>query len=89
VPLSDNSLTCADERISSLVEADELRSRGLLDYREAARMLGVSPASIRRWSRMGRLRCVKLGKSARYERRDLEALIARGSLDPGPRGKRP
>jgi excisionase family DNA binding protein len=53
----------------------------LLDARQAARLLGVSTASIRRWTHLKRLRTVKLGKSARYCRHDLEALIARGTLD--------
>jgi len=63
----------------------DLESR-LLDARQAARFLGVSTASIRRWTHLKRLRTVKLGKSARYCRCDLEAVIQRGRLDdPAPR----
>jgi excisionase family DNA binding protein len=60
----------------------------LLDFRQAARFLGVSPASIRRWTHLKRLRTVKLGKAARYARRDLEAVIERGGLDDIPPRRR-
>ena len=44
--------------------------------REAAAILGVSPWSIRRWVRLGRLPAVKLGRRTVLELGALERFIA-------------
>jgi transcriptional repressor of dcmA and dcmR len=51
----------------------------LLDISEAAAMLRVSPASLRRWANAGRLRCVRIGgrRERRFRRADLLALLER------------
>jgi excisionase family DNA binding protein len=54
----------------------------LLTWRAVAHRLNVSPATIRKWSRQGRLRTIKLGKSTRFDSRDVEQLIAWGVLSP-------
>jgi excisionase family DNA binding protein len=56
----------------------------LLTGREVATRLGVSIEAVRSWTRSGRLRCVKLGKAARFDPRDIERIIERGSLDASP-----
>jgi excisionase family DNA binding protein len=54
----------------------------LLTWREVAHRLNLSPATIRKWSRQGRLRQIELGKSRRFDPRDVEQLIAGGVLSP-------
>ncbi|MEC8193414.1 MAG: helix-turn-helix domain-containing protein [Myxococcota bacterium] len=47
----------------------------LLNPRQAARLLGVHAASVKRWSDQGRLRCIRTaGGHRRFLRRDVEAL---------------
>ena len=47
-----------------------------IGVREAAGMLGVSPWSIRRWVRLGRLPAVKLGRRTVVELAALDRFIA-------------
>jgi excisionase family DNA binding protein len=47
-----------------------------IGVREAAAMLGVSPWSIRRWVRLGRLPAVKLGRRTVLELAALHRFIA-------------
>ena len=49
----------------------------LLTTREAARLLGVTPAGLRRMVTRGELRAVQIGRRGRlrYRREDLEALV--------------
>ena len=59
----------------------------LLTIDEAARLLSVSKTSLRRWTKLGTLPCVRVG--ARQERRflqqDLERFLSRGhALPPAP-----
>jgi excisionase family DNA binding protein len=58
--------------------------RTLLTGREVAARLSVSIEAVRSWTRSGRLRVVKLGKAARFDPRDIEQIIERGSLDAPP-----
>jgi excisionase family DNA binding protein len=61
----------------------------LLTGREVAARLAVSIEAVRSWTRSGRLRVVKLGKAARFDPRDIERIIERGSLDvPAQRPRR-
>jgi len=46
----------------------------LLTVREAARELRVSPITIRRYIKSGRLKCVRLGRTIRLRRDDLDSL---------------
>jgi len=57
----------------------------LVTVREAATEFGVSEAAVRRWVSRGRLRGVRVGRALRIDRRALDAVVARGSLDPVPR----
>jgi excisionase family DNA binding protein len=52
--------------------------QGLLTWRDVAAWLSVSPATVREWSRTGKLPVIKFGKAARFDPRDIAALIARG-----------
>jgi len=46
----------------------------LLTVSEAARELRVSPVTVRRYIKSGRLRCVRLGRAIRLRRDDVEGL---------------
>ncbi len=53
------------------------RREEVLDLTEAARYLGVTETSLRRWSSAGRLVCQGEGKRVRYRLADLRAFLAR------------
>lgn len=51
--------------------------KSLLSVSEAARVLGVSPGTVRRWSNSGTLACVRTPSGhRRFRRADLERLYA-------------
>ena len=50
----------------------------LLTVPEFADALSITPAAIRKWLYQGRLQPVKLGRSVRLRRRDLDRLVAEG-----------
>ena len=50
----------------------------LLTVKDFADALAVTPAAIRKWLYQGRLQAVKLGRSVRLRRRDLDRLVAEG-----------
>jgi excisionase family DNA binding protein len=47
----------------------------LLDAATVARIFGVDASTIHRWLKAGKLRAVRLGKSPRFTRSEIEALI--------------
>src|SRR5690242_20670087 len=49
----------------------------LLDIKQAARLLNVTEASLRRWTNSGRLACVRVGarRERRFRRADLLAFL--------------
>ncbi len=49
---------------------------GLLTSDEAADRLAVSKRTLWSLTKEGRVRCVRIGRSVRYDPRDLEAFIA-------------
>ena len=53
----------------------------LLDVKDAARLLAVSPSMIRKLSRSGRLPVRKIGASARYLPGDIERLALGGDAE--------
>jgi excisionase family DNA binding protein len=61
----------------------------LLDIKQAARLLNVTEASLRRWTNSGRLACLRVGarRERRFRRADLLAFLeaepARGVAEPG------
>jgi excisionase family DNA binding protein len=59
--------------------AEKQEAAGLyLTRAEVARMLGVSPNTVSRWAREGRLNCqMTLGGHRRFESRDIEQLRSR------------
>jgi excisionase family DNA binding protein len=59
-----------------------------LDLAEAARELGVHYQTAYQWVREGALRAVKVGKSYRVERRDLERFVQRRQRGVAPRAIR-
>ncbi len=65
---------------------DQARQAGiepsLLTAQQVASLLAVSPDAVRRWTRSGLLRRVKLGRATRYRRADIESVIARGIAGP-------
>jgi excisionase family DNA binding protein len=52
--------------------------RELLTVPEFAGALGVTDAAVRKWLYQGRLQKVKLGRSVRLRRRDLDRLVTEG-----------
>jgi MerR family transcriptional regulator, light-induced transcriptional regulator len=56
-----------------------------LDLAEAARELGVHYQTAYRWVREGELRAVKVGKSYRVKRKDLDRLVQRRERGAAPR----
>jgi transcriptional repressor of dcmA and dcmR len=61
----------------------------LLDIREAAELLRVSPTSLRRWTNAGRLPCLRIGgrRERRFRRADLLAFVASGADTPPHPGR--
>jgi excisionase family DNA binding protein len=58
----------------------------LLDVKDAATLLSVSPWTIRAYIREGRLRPVRIGRLVRIEERELQSFIAAnrtGAVDQG------
>ena len=56
-------------------ERDETTIRLLLTPREAARAVAVSERTLWTLTRRGDIPCVRIGRSVRYDPRDLEAYI--------------
>jgi excisionase family DNA binding protein len=57
----------------------------LLDLKEVAAILKVGRAAVQIWAKQGRIPAVKVGKSYRVRRRDLEAWYEaqrRGTISP-------
>ncbi len=70
------------------------QSSELLNIKEAAALLKVSEASLRRWTNAGRLSCLRLGakRERRFRREDLMAFMEDREAAPAasaPAGKRP
>lgn len=57
----------------------------LLTREEAATYLGIAPATLATWACTHRyaLPLVKIGRSAKYRQRDLDAFIERRTTNPG------
>jgi len=53
-------------------------TEGLLTLEDAARLLGVSKITLRRWTRSGSLGCVRVGQRGdrRFRREDLEEYVS-------------
>lgn len=54
----------------------------LLTIKQAAELLGVTPLTLRRWDKNGRLQPIRLGSRGdrRYEREKLVELIEKGRI---------
>jgi excisionase family DNA binding protein len=52
--------------------------RDLLKTEEVARLLSVSPLTIRAWRFQGLLPCVRLGRAIRYRPEDIEKIQRKG-----------
>jgi len=52
--------------------------RDLLKTEEVARLLSLSPLTIRAWRFQGLLPCVRLGRAVRYRREDIEKIQKKG-----------
>lgn len=51
----------------------------LIDIREAATLLGISTRHLQRLTVAGEFEAVKLGRSVRYRRQDIEAIVEGGT----------
>jgi excisionase family DNA binding protein len=62
------------------VSSDTYRPSDLIPIGEAARILGVSLDTVRRWERRGKVSAVRtVGQQRRFRRGDIEALIAKAA----------
>ncbi len=54
----------------------------LLNIKQAAQLLGVTPLTLRRWDKSGRLKAIRIGsgKHRRYEENQLLDLIKKGGI---------
>jgi len=61
------------------------KTRELVDEKEAARILDISPGTLAVWRSTGRynLRFLKVGRNVRYRRADLEAWLERRTRETG------
>ena len=70
--------------------------RDFITIRQAADLIGVSPATLRNWDRSGKLKAVRnpMNRYRLYRREDIEALLARiekpvpSAREGMPQGKR-
>jgi excisionase family DNA binding protein len=72
---------------------DAVQPKSLMTRSEVAALLGVSPTTVTRWAREGRLACrVTLGGHHRFERglvEDIRTRMLRGGTQrPSPAGRR-
>jgi len=63
--------------------SSRVRMPDLLTQTELAQVFGVSPRTIRRWTRNGELHPVRVGGITRYRADDVNALIASSTRVPG------
>jgi len=54
----------------------------LLNIKQAAAFLNLSPLTLRTWTGAKRIPFVKLGRAVRFRLSDLEAFIARSAIPP-------
>lgn len=54
----------------------------LLNIKQAAQLLGITPLTLRRWDKSGRLKAIRIGsgKHRRYEENQLLDLIKKGEI---------
>lgn len=62
------------------MNTDDINKSRLLKIKEAAHLLGVHPATLRRWDKKGRLKAVRIGGrrgvgDRRYRSEDIRVLI--------------
>jgi hypothetical protein len=51
-----------------------------LTRKQAAKIFGVHPGSLKRWEKSGKLRAIRItARSLRYDLRDIEAIISGGA----------
>ncbi len=55
--------------------------QNLLTAREAALVLGIKEKTIRNWTSERRIQFVKLGSSVRYQREELERMVAQSTVE--------
>lgn len=67
----------AVENQTTLAEVIRPKNPNLVDEREAAEMLGVSPGTLSVWRSTGRyaLPFIKVGRNVRYRKSDLDAWL--------------
>ena len=51
---------------------------GLLTTDDVARLLGCSPAAVRKWRSQGRLRAVKVGRLVRFRGEEVARVAVKG-----------
>jgi excisionase family DNA binding protein len=60
----------------------------LLDVRDAAQLLAVSPWTIRAYIRKGKLRPIRIGRLVRIDELELQKFIANAKLNSGVQNER-
>ena len=76
--LSDTS-EAEKKRILQLIKQPEQQRLETLTRKQAAKIFGIHPGSLKRWEKTGRIRAIKITpRCVRYDRREVEAMIAGG-----------
>lgn len=54
----------------------------LLNIKQAAELLGITPLTLRRWDKSGRLKAIRIGSRGdrRYEEKKLLELVKKGKI---------
>jgi len=80
VDLDENGAAVGIELLFVSETMDDLKF--WLDLNDAARYFQLSPETIRRWTKSGRLPFYKIGRDYRYRKEDLDAFIERHKIMP-------
>ena len=65
-------------KTNTTIGGQTMEKEALLKTEEVARLLGVSPLTIRAWRFQQLLPCVRLGRAVRYRLEDIEKIQRKG-----------
>jgi transposase-like protein len=64
------------KRILSAIKQPERAQPETLTRKQAAKIFGVHPGSLKRWEKSGKLRPIKItARTLRYDKREIEAML--------------
>ena len=69
------------KRILSAIKQPEEHALETLTRKEAAKIFGVHPMSLKRWEKSGKLRAIKItARTLRYDKREVLQLLEGGAV---------